>query len=111
MSAMNDTSPEIAEMVRARLMALSGAERFVMGTRMFDAARRMVLASLPESLSEAERKRQLFTRFYGKALPEEAFEKIQGAGQSVAHAGTANEGSWRDAAGGGDKTSDPKKRD
>lgn len=35
---MTDTSPEIAEMVRARLMALSGAERFRMGVQMFDAA-------------------------------------------------------------------------
>jgi hypothetical protein len=36
MPEMTDTSPEIAEMVRARLMALSGAERFRMGVRMFD---------------------------------------------------------------------------
>lgn len=66
---MTDTSPEIAEMVRARLMALSGAERFCMGARMFDAARRMVLASLPPGLSETERKCLLFERFYGKPLP------------------------------------------
>lgn len=66
---MNDTSPEVAEMVRARLMARSGAERFVMGTRMFDAARRMILASLPADLSEQERKRRLFARIYGQTLP------------------------------------------
>jgi hypothetical protein len=68
---MSDTPPEIAEMVRARLMALSGEERFIMGARMFDSARRMVLASLPEGLSETERKRQLFNRLYGEALPDE----------------------------------------
>ena len=68
---MNDTPPEIAEMVRARLMALSGAERFIMGARMFDAARRMVLASLPAGLSETERKRQLFARIYGETLLDE----------------------------------------
>ena len=67
---MNDTPPEIAEMVRGRLMALSGAERFRMGVEMFDAARRMVLASLPAGLSETERKRQLFARLYGETLPE-----------------------------------------
>lgn len=72
---MNDTPPEIAEMVRARLMALSGAERFIMGARMFDAARRMVIASLPAGLSETERKRQLFTRFYGEALPGDIMNK------------------------------------
>jgi hypothetical protein len=66
---MNDTAPEIEEMVRTRLMALSGAERFVMGTRMYEVARRMVLASLPPGLSEQERKRQLFARFYGEELP------------------------------------------
>jgi hypothetical protein len=66
---MTDTPPEIAEMVRARLMAKSGAERFRMGVEMFDAARRMVLASLPEGLSEAERKRRLFERLYGFPLP------------------------------------------
>ena len=66
---MTDTSPEIAEMVRVRVMAFSGAERFLMGIRMFDAARRMVLASLPVGLSETERKRLLFERFYGEPLP------------------------------------------
>ncbi|MSU20763.1 MAG: hypothetical protein EXS30_05150 [Pedosphaera sp.] len=66
---MTDTSPEIAEMVRARLMALSGAERFRMGVQMFDAARRMVLASLPAGLPETERKRRLFERLYGMPLP------------------------------------------
>lgn len=45
MPVMTDTPPEIAEMVRARLMALSGAECFVIGARMFESARRMVLAS------------------------------------------------------------------
>jgi hypothetical protein len=66
---MTDTPPEIAEMVRVRLMARSGAERFRMGAEMFDAARRMVLASLPPGLPEAERKRRLFERLYGEPLP------------------------------------------
>lgn len=69
---MTDTPPEIAELVRARLMALSGAERFRMGAQMFDAARRMVLASLPPNLTESERKRRLFERLYGEPLPIQA---------------------------------------
>lgn len=69
---MTDTSPEIARRVRDRIMAFSGAERFRMGARMFEAARRMALASLPSDLSEAERKRHLFQRLYGKPLPGEA---------------------------------------
>ena len=66
---MTDTPPEIAELVRLRLMALSGAERFRMGSQMFDAARRMVLASLPAGLTETERNRRLFERIYGEKLP------------------------------------------
>lgn len=69
MQPVTDTPPEIAEMVRARLMAKSGAERFRMGVQMFEAARRMVLASLPADLSETERKRRLFERLYGTPLP------------------------------------------
>ena len=69
MPDMTDTPPEIAEMVRARLMAKTGPERFRMGVEMFDAARRMVLASLPADLSETERKRRLFERLYGTPLP------------------------------------------
>lgn len=66
---MTDTPPEIAEMVRARLMALSGAGRLRMGADMFEAARRMVLASLPAGLSQTERKRRLFERLYGLPFP------------------------------------------
>ena len=71
MQALTDTSPEITELVRARLMAKSGAERFRMGAEMFEAARRMVLASFPAGLSESERKRCLFERIYGEELPVE----------------------------------------
>lgn len=66
---MNDTPPEITEMVRKRLMAMSGAERFLIGVSMFDAARDMVLASLPPGLFEAERKQPLFEGVYGTRFP------------------------------------------
>jgi hypothetical protein len=66
---MNDTSPEIAEIVRQKLMARTGAERFVMGTRMFEAATAVALASLPSNLSPLELKRQLFERIYGLPAP------------------------------------------
>ena len=66
---MTDTPPEIAELVRQKLMARSGEERFLMGVRMFDAARAMVLASLPAGLSQEELNRQLFQRLYGQPLP------------------------------------------
>jgi hypothetical protein len=52
-------------------MALSGSQRFVMGVQMCEAARRMVLASFPATLSESERQRLLFERIYGEPLPPE----------------------------------------
>jgi hypothetical protein len=66
---MTDTPPEIAEMVRQRLMARSAEERFLMGARSFEAARAMVLASLPAGLSPEESKRQLYQRIYGEPAP------------------------------------------
>lgn len=66
---MNDTSPEIAAMVHARMMAKTGAERFLMGIRMHEAARRMVMASFPPGISDEQRKKLLFERFYGGELP------------------------------------------
>ena len=80
---MTDTPPEIAEMVRARLMALSGSERFLMGVRMCDAARRMVLASLPAGLPESKRKRLLFERFYGEPLPLHEWNQFMEKGAEV----------------------------
>jgi hypothetical protein len=61
---MNDTSPEIAAMVHARLMAKTGEERFLMGIRMHEAARRMVMASFPPEITDEQRKQLLFERFY-----------------------------------------------
>ena len=66
---MTDTSPEIAELVRQKLMARPAEERFVMGALMFDAAREMILASLPAGLPPVELKNQLFHRLYGQCHP------------------------------------------
>ena len=55
-------------MVRDKLMALSGEERFVMGAQMFESACEVVKASLPHGLSEVELRRQLFRRLYGKEI-------------------------------------------
>jgi hypothetical protein len=66
---MNDTAPEIAHEVQARLMRLPGSTRFAMGTQMFDSARAMIIASLPKDLTEQEFKRHLYERIYGETLP------------------------------------------
>ena len=68
---MTDTSPEIERKFREMIMARSNEERFMMGIRSFDAAREIVLASLPKDLPEDELKRRLFERIYG--APMESF--------------------------------------
>lgn len=65
---MNDTDPEIARLVRRRLLERCGAERVLMGSRMFDVAKAMVLASFPEGLSEIEVKARLCERLYGDEI-------------------------------------------
>jgi hypothetical protein len=68
MSQLTDTPPDIERMVRDRIMARSGEERFIMGAQMFDSACEMVRASLPRDLSETEQRRLLFKRIYGKEI-------------------------------------------
>jgi hypothetical protein len=50
-------------------MERSGSERVLMASRMFDAARTMMLASFPPGLSERERKRMIYKRTYGEEAP------------------------------------------
>jgi len=64
-----DTSPEIHELYQFMLMQLTPEERFIRGAMMFDAARAMVLASLPKDLSPDEVRRRLYERIYGEQLP------------------------------------------
>ena len=65
---MTDTPPEIERLVRDKIMARSGEERFIIGAQMFDSAREMVKASLPRELSQTEQRRLLFKRIYGKEI-------------------------------------------
>ncbi len=46
--SVKDTSPEVNQMVFDRMTALSGSERLIMGCDMFDTARAMVIASIPD---------------------------------------------------------------
>ncbi len=69
---MDDTTAEVKRYVRARYAQMSGAERMLIGARMFETARILVLASFPPGLTESERRRRLCERFYG-ALAREAY--------------------------------------
>ena len=70
---MNDTTKDIAAIVRERLLARPGAERVLMGSRMFDVARTIALASFPSDLSEIETKRRLCERLYGNEVNVSAY--------------------------------------
>lgn len=70
---MNDTDPEIARMVRRLMLERSGTERMIMGSSMFDTAKAMIVASLPEGLSPLEIKEQLCRRIYGDEIDVDAF--------------------------------------
>ena len=67
---MSDTEPQVARKFYEMIMSRSGEERFMMGIRSFDAARTIVLASLPKDLSEDELKRKLFERIYGAPMED-----------------------------------------
>ena len=64
-----DTSPEAHELYQFMLMQLSGEERLIRASRMFDAAREMILASFPKDLTPTELRRRLYERIYGEPLP------------------------------------------
>jgi hypothetical protein len=65
---VNDTPAVVRDRYRRMLLARSGAERLEMGSRMFDAARRLVRASLgdPHGVDDSpELRARLFLRVYG----------------------------------------------
>ena len=70
---MNDTNPEVAALIRQKLLERSGAERIMMASGMFEAAKAMVLASFPADLTEIEVKRRLVERIYGEEVDVEGF--------------------------------------
>jgi hypothetical protein len=61
---MKDTTPEIEKKYRQMLMAKSGAERVKMGVSMFETAKKFVEASLPEGLSEEDKRKAMIKRIY-----------------------------------------------
>lgn len=70
---MNDTDPEVREIVRRRFLERSGAERVLMGSQMFEVAKAMVLASFPDGLTELDVKARLCERLYGDEIDVSAF--------------------------------------
>ena len=65
---MTDTPPEVEKLYREMIMARTPEERMQMAFSMMATGRRIILSSLPEGLSEAEKRRQLFERMYADEL-------------------------------------------
>jgi hypothetical protein len=61
---MNDTAPEIAAYVDSRYAAMSPETRFLIGIRMFDTARELMDASIPDAIKGVDRRRAICRRLY-----------------------------------------------
>lgn len=70
----NDTPPEIAQKQFEMMMALGPARRIELACEMYMAARQSILTSLPQGLSEAERKMAFLEKMYGKEFCDNFFE-------------------------------------
>ena len=73
---MNDTSPEFSKLYRDKLLSKSGFERMEIASSMFDSAKTMVLASMPEGLTENEVNVFLLKRFYENDFEIDKFNEI-----------------------------------
>ncbi len=70
-----DTSREMDELQHKLWMERTAQARAKFVASMFRNAMSIILASLPEGLSEEEIKRQLFFRTYGEHLPADFFDR------------------------------------
>ena len=70
---MDDTSPEVEALLKARYAAMTGSERALMALQMFETAQLVVLSSLDAALNDDQRRRELCRSFYGDALAVSAF--------------------------------------
>jgi len=69
---MEDTTPEIRELVYRTVMARTQEERFLMCAEMFENARAFAGMALPEGLSSAEKQRAIFLRIHEIPFPGDA---------------------------------------
>ncbi len=68
---MEDTTSEIKAVYRQILLSLTEEERFLMCAEMFDSARAIAFAAMPQDLSAADQKRYIYKRTYGEPLPDD----------------------------------------
>jgi len=73
---MNDTPSFVESLFKQKIMEKSNEERIIMGSLMFDAARKMVLASLSDNISPQEKRKSIFLRLYGNDFDEATKQSI-----------------------------------
>lgn len=76
---MKDTSPEMEELFRKKVMARTGVERLKMGCSMFDTAKELIHASFRNQgipLAGPEYREKLFLRTYGTDFDDDTLTKI-----------------------------------
>jgi len=73
---MNDTAPEIQDMIDDIYKNKTGEEKLLIALSMFETARELVISSLPNNLSDKELRKELFLRFYGNDFSITEKEKI-----------------------------------
>jgi hypothetical protein len=71
-----DSTLEIENKLNQYYQNKSGEEKLLIALKMFETARDIVLSSLPKNLSDNERRKELFLRFYGNEFDELTKEKI-----------------------------------
>jgi hypothetical protein len=68
---VKDMSPEVNRAWFEYYMPMTPERRLEVGVAMLAAMKRMILASMPEGLTEQERKRGLYESLYGEPLPHD----------------------------------------
>ena len=69
---MNDTSPKMKAMIKARYKQMTPDERVEIAAGMYETARAIVISSLPPNLSRRDLRLAVARRFYAGELPEAA---------------------------------------
>ena len=67
---MEDTTPEIRELVYRTVMSRTEEERFLMCAEMFETAKEFAKIGMPEGLTKTERQTYIFKRLHGEAIHE-----------------------------------------
>lgn len=73
---MTDTSAEIRELHRRLLLERSGEERVRMAVSMCESARAIVWASIPDTLTLAQRRVEFLKRYYSSDLDPSWLESV-----------------------------------